>query len=316
MTELSGAECILQTTISNCVEFQGVGLHSGASVSLKILPAPADHGIVFERIDVEGKDNTIAATWKNTEVSRLCTMLRNAHGVSVSTIEHVMAALVGCGIHNAVLQIDGPELPILDGSAQPFASKILSAGVNPLPSPLKVLRVLKEVEYRSGMAVAKLVPSSKPWMTFDIDFKEQAIGKQSKSLCLSNGSFVRELCASRTFCRFSDVEAMREQGLALGGNLKNAVVVNGSDVLSPGGLRHEDEAVRHKMLDAVGDLGLAGMPILGHYIGHRAGHAVTAGLIKTLFNTSDAFEIVPCTREMHDMLPGVHASLEEIELVA
>ncbi|WP_376874102.1 UDP-3-O-acyl-N-acetylglucosamine deacetylase [Albirhodobacter sp. R86504] len=296
----------MQTTIAKSATFKGVGLHSGAPVTMTIRSASAGNGIVFLRTDLANGHSAgieIPARWDVVTPSKLCTLIE-AHGATVSTIEHVMAALVGTGVHNALIEIDGPEVPILDGSAAPFVEGILRAGVRGLGAPLRALRILKPVEYVEGEAVARLEPAATLEMEFTIDFVDAAIGHQEKSLVLSNGAFVRELMDSRTFCREEDVEMMRANGLALGGTYENAVVVKGADVLSPGGLRHTDEAVRHKMLDAVGDLALAGGPILGRYVGNRAGHAMTNKLLRAVFADETAWEWVDCTPSQAHSLPG------------
>lgn len=267
-----------------------------------VSPAPVDHGIVFLRTDLNER---IVARWDAVVPSRLCTLVANAAGASVSTIEHLMAALAGCAVTNALIEIDGPEVPILDGSAAPFVAGFLQAGIVALDAPSRAIRVLKAVEVREGEAVARLEPSDMLEIDFRIDFAEAAIGRQEKTLNLANGAFVRELSDSRTFCRQSDVEAMRANGLALGGTLENAVVFEGDRVLSPGGLRHMDEPVRHKMLDAVGDLSLAGAPILGRYTGIRAGHALTNRLLRALFADASAYRFVEVGEQTGCKLPGV-----------
>lgn len=306
----------MQTTITSQIEFNGVGLHSGVAACLRILPALPGRGIVFRRTDVSVGVGEIPARWDLVQQSPLCTKLVNEFGVSVSTIEHVMAALVGCGIHNATLEIDGPEVPILDGSSAVFVRGILSRGIRKLGAPLKALRVTDAVEVHKGEAWARIVPHDTLLIEFNIEFEDAAIGAQKKLLNMSNGSFIRELSNSRTFCRRADVDAMRANGLALGGTLENAVVVDGAEVLSPGGFRHRDEAVRHKMLDAVGDLALAGMPILGHYQGFRAGHALTNELLRALFAREEAYELVDCDAEMASRLPGSGVHWGEIPEVA
>jgi len=240
--------------------------------------------------------------------SQLCTRITNAQGASVSTIEHVMAAVAGCGIQNLMIDVDGPEVPILDGSSAPFVAGILSRGLRRLDAPIRALQVLETVEVRNGDAFARLSPAPSLEMEFHISFPDAAIGTQDKVLNLANGTFVHELCDSRTFCRQSDVDAMRARGLALGGTLDNAVVVDGAQVLSPGGLRHADEAVRHKMLDALGDLALAGAPLLGRYTGYRAGHAMTNALLRTLFARAGACRMVICDAPMVARLPGAGLS--------
>lgn len=307
----------MQNTLKTPVSFDGVGLHSGEVVRLTILPAPANRGIVFRRIDCDLRSCEIPARWDLVRQSPLCTLLENAHGVSVSTVEHIMAALSGCGVHNAVIEVTGPEVPILDGSSAKFVQGILSTGLRRQGAPVRALRVLKPVEVLKGDAMARLLPNDTLLLEFAIEFQDAAIGRQKKMLNMSNGSFVRELSTARTFCRQADVDAMRANGLALGGNPgENAVVFDGDRVLSPGGLRQPDEPVRHKMLDALGDLALAGMPILGHYQGLRAGHAVTNDLLRALFAQPDAFEIVTCDDEMAARLPGAGVHWDEIPEVA
>lgn len=295
----------MQTTIRSAVSFTGTGLHSGRPVRMTIRPASAEYGIWFRRTDVTGRDALVPARWDAVVPSRLCTLVANRAGTEVSTIEHVMAALAGTGIHNALIEIDGPEVPILDGSAAPFVRRILSRGLRELEAPVRALRVLEPVEVREGDAVARLEPADALEMEFQIDFADAAIGRQQKRLTLANGTFVRELSDSRTFCRKADVETMQAAGLALGGTYENAVVVDGAKVLTPGGLRHADEPVRHKMLDALGDLALAGGPILGRYIGHRAGHALTNRLLRALFARPGAFRMVVCDPVSEGRLPGV-----------
>lgn len=280
---------------------------------MKVRPAPAGSGIWFRRTDVVG-DAWIPARWDAVTPSALCTRITNSSGISVSTVEHLMAAIAGVGLSNAVVDIDGPEVPIADGSAAGFVAGLLGRGLVRQSDPVLAVEVLRKVEVTAGKARASLEPSQRTRLSFEIDFPDGAIGRQAKSLDLANGAFVRELCDSRTFCRLSDVEAMRAEGLILGGTLDNAVVVDGDHVVSPGGLRHPDEAVRHKMLDAVGDLALAGGPIIGHYRGYRAGHALTNALLRQLFAEPGAMRLVPCGTERAERLPG--AGLTRGDLVA
>jgi UDP-3-O-[3-hydroxymyristoyl] N-acetylglucosamine deacetylase len=295
----------VQNTLKSPAVFTGYGLHGGAPVRMVVHPAGANHGIWFRRIDVADLDQRVPARWDAVSQTRLCTVIENADGVSVSTIEHIMAALAGFAIHNALIEIDGPEVPILDGSSVPFIEGFLAAGIEEQDLPVRAVRVLKPVEVREAEAVARLEPAEMLEIAFRIDFDDAAIGVQERRLNMANGAFVRELSDSRTFCRQSDVDAMRANGLALGGTLENAVVFDGDQVLSPGGLRHADEPVRHKMLDAVGDLALAGGPILGRYFGERAGHALTNRLLRALFADPSAFEIVDCGPRTLGKLPGV-----------
>lgn len=295
----------VQTTVKAAVAFAGIGLHSGRPARVTVRPASAEYGIWFRRIDVTERDPMVPARWDAVVASQLCTRIENPAGVSVTTIEHLMAALAGCGIHNALIEIDGPEVPILDGSSAPFVRALMARGLRRLQAPLRALRVLKPIEVRRGEAIARLEPCEGTEISFEIDFTDRAIGHQEKCLSMENGTFVRELCDSRTFCRRSDITEMQRNGLALGGVPGcNAVVFDGDDVVSPGGLRHEDEAVRHKMLDALGDLSLAGCPILGRYRGVRAGHALTNQLMRALFATPRAFEPLICDAQQSARLPG------------
>lgn len=295
----------------------GRGLHSGKPVCMTVRPAAADLGIWFKRTDVALGDAMIAAQWDQVVPSRLCTLIRNAAGVEVSTIEHIMAALAGCAVHNAVIEIDGPEVPILDGSSAPFVQGLLTAGLIEQTAPVRAIKVLRTIEVRDGDAVARLEPADMLEIDFSIQFADAAIGTQHRSLNLSNGAFVRELCDSRTFCLRADVEAMQANGLALGGNPgENAVVFDGDQILSPGGLRHADEPVRHKMLDAMGDLYLVGGPILGRYTGIRAGHALTNTLLRALFAQPDAWRMVECSAQTVGKLPGVGVVRRDVPVTA
>ena len=306
----------MQSTLKSAATFTGFGLHSGAPVRMVVMPASADYGIWFRRTDAAANGAMIAARWDSVVPSRLCTLVANQAGVQVSTIEHLMAALAGCGIHNALIEIDAGEVPILDGSSVPFVQGFLARGLQMQASPIRAIKVLKSVEVRDGDAMARLDPSDTMEMDFRIDFDDAAIGQQHKTMSLANGAFVRELCDSRTFCRQIDVDAMRAKGLALGGNLHNAVVFEGDAVLSPGGLRHADEPVRHKMLDALGDLALAGGPMLARYTGVRAGHALTNQLLRALFATPGSFAIADCGPMAGLQLPDVGVHRADIPAVA
>jgi UDP-3-O-[3-hydroxymyristoyl] N-acetylglucosamine deacetylase len=307
----------VQTTIKSPISFTGYGLHTGEKATLTIRPAVAEHGIWFSRVDVAVGDRLIPARWDAVLRSPLCTKLENAAGLQVSTVEHVMSALAGCGVHNALVEIDGPEVPILDGSAVPFVRGIMHRGLRTLNAPVRAFEVLKTVTVTDGKASATLSPADTLRIDFEIDFADAAIGRQQKSLVMNNGSFARELCDSRTFCRQADVDAMRANGLALGGTSgENAVVFDGDKVVSPGGLRHSDEPVRHKMLDALGDLALAGAPLIGHYTGVRAGHSLTNTLLRELFATPGAVRMVVCDAPMASRLPGYGLIWDEIPAVA
>ena len=306
----------MQTTLQHDVTFQGVGLHTGQPVHVVLHPARAGHGIVFRRTDVLSGNALIPARWDHVILSSLNTRIENFAGVSVSTIEHLMAAFAGCGVHNVLIDIDGPEVPILDGSAAEFVRGIIGAGLAELDAPLWAIEVLQTVTAVQGDATASLSPAPSLHIDFTIDFADAAIGHQAKTLNMANGTFVRELCDSRTFCRQVDVARMQAEGKALGGTLLNAVVVDGDTILSPGGLRHQDEAVRHKMLDALGDLNTATAPILGRYTGHKAGHALTNQLLRTLFATPGAWRLVKCNPRIAARLPGASLHLADFARVA
>ncbi|WP_136634898.1 UDP-3-O-acyl-N-acetylglucosamine deacetylase [Pseudooceanicola onchidii] len=307
----------MQKTIKSPVRFEGVGLHSGKPATLVVRPASAYHGIWFKRTDIKLGDAKIPARWDAVDRSPLCTRIENAAGATVSTIEHLMAALAGCGIHNVLIEIDGPEVPILDGSSAPFVRSFLTCGLQVQAAPIRAIEILKPVEVSNGDAVARIEPNRVMEIAFQIDFADAAIGQQAKHLTMENGTFVRELCDCRTFCRQADVDAMQANGLALGGVAgENAVVFDGDDVVSPGGLRRGDEPVRHKMLDALGDLTLAGGPILGLYTGTRAGHSLTNTLLRKVFSDPANYRVVDCTDAQAARLPGAGAHLAEMPAVA
>ncbi len=304
----------MQTTLKRDVQFVGTGLHSGRPARITLRPAAANHGIRFRRVDVTDRDAFVPATFKNVADTMLNTTLSNAAGVTVSTVEHLMAAIAGCGLHNVLIDIDGPEVPIMDGSARRFVRDITAAGLYETDTPVAVWRVVKPVEITVGDATARIEPCDGITIAFEIDFPDAAIGRQMRKLDMANGCFVRELSDCRTFCRRAEVDYMQSRGLALGGTLDNAVVVDGDDVLNPEGFRRADECVRHKMLDALGDLALAGAPILGAYTGLRAGHGPTNQLLRKLFATPGAVELVVCDDDQARRLPGF--GLVEADLAA
>ncbi|RED14212.1 UDP-3-O-acyl-N-acetylglucosamine deacetylase [Pontivivens insulae] len=298
-------QSIYQTTLRRPVRLSGIGLHMGRPARIVINPAGANHGIWFRRTDLSVRDAMVPAAWDAVSDTTMNTCISNVDGVTVSTIEHLMAALQGCGVTNALIDIDGPEVPIMDGSSAPFVNAILANGIVEQNEKRMVLRILKEVSINEGEVQASLVPSDFFEVDFTIEFDAVAIGLQTKRLAVVNGAFVDEIMDSRTFVRNADVAALRENGLALGGSLDNAVVVDGELILNPEGFRHADECVRHKILDAVGDLALAGAPIMGRYTGQRAGHGVTNRLLRKLFSTPGAVRLETCTPADVAGLPGV-----------
>ena len=291
-SETTLKEAVRQRTLKAPVSLTGIGLHSGADVTMTLSPAPADHGIHFYRSDVaeQGAEKAaVAARWDRVADTRLCSALANDHGVSVGTVEHLMAALAGCGIDNVRVELDGPEVPVMDGSSQHFVEVIREAGVVELNAPRRVIRVLKPVSVETESGRAELSPASVFSVDFEIEFQSEAIRRQHLRLGVVNGAFCKELANARTFGFMHEVEAMQKAGLARGGSLDNAIVIDGDKVLNDGGLRHEDEFVRHKALDAVGDLYLAGGQIIGAYRAERAGHAINNALLHKLFEDPDAW---------------------------
>ena len=279
-------------TVGDSVSLFGVGLHGGQPARIEIRPARPGTGFVFHRIDMPGARGIVPALADRVVDTRLCTRIANAHGASVGTIEHVMAALAGCGVSDAVLRIDGPEVPIMDGSAQPFVDAIQAVGLRRLSRPRRAIGLRRSVMVRDGDRMAALHPAPRFGARFRIAFEDAAIGEQALSLVLAGDGVVSGLADCRTFVRRREIEALHAAGLALGGSLDNAVVVDGPRVLNPSGLRRPDEFVRHKMLDAVGDLALAGAPIIGQYEGDRSGHEMTNRLLRALLADRDAWDWV------------------------
>ncbi len=276
----------VQRSVSRSVSCRGIGLHSGEPVSLTIRPAAADTGIVFRRLDAGAE---ISAIWSNTVDSALRSVLSNRERVTVSTIEHLMAALAGSGVDNAIVELDGPEVPILDGSAALFLAMIDRAGTQPQDAARRAIKVLKPVRVEAGGATAELIPDHGFSMSFEIDFDTPLIRRQDLLLNVDGDTFRSELSRARSFCLLDEIERMKAAGLARGGSLDNAVVIDGDRVMNAGGLRYADEPVRHKLLDAVGDLYLAGGPLIGHFRGYRSGHALTRRLLVELFSDPHAW---------------------------
>jgi len=289
----------MQTTILNTISCTGIGLHSGADVTLTLRPAPVDHGIVFVRMDLSG-DNVIPALYDRVIDTRLCTVIGNDAGASVGTIEHLMSALRGCGIDNLIVELNGPEVPLMDGSAEPFVALIEQAGTREQPMPRRAIQVLKEIVVEENGKIARLSPSNGSIFGGEIEFAHPSIGKQKYETRLVNGNFRHDIASARTFGFAHEVEAMRKAGLARGGSLDNAIVLSETSVLNIEGLRFDDEFIRHKLLDAIGDLYLAGGPILGAYDGFKAGHAMNNAVLRKLFATPDAWVKVDLFVELDD----------------
>ena len=285
---------LLQRTIREKIACEGIGLHSGERVKLELIPSPADTGIRFVRTDVETHDE-LRASVSNLADTRLATTLGvgvNGSRVTISTVEHLMAALSGLGIDNLVVHVDGPELPIMDGSSSEFVRQLQAAGIEEQSRGKRFLVINKEVEVRDGDKFARVSPGSGLRIKCSLDFDHPLISPQPFEFHFTEKAFVSELCRARTFGFMKDVQALQANGLARGGSLDNAVVIDDYQVLNPEGLRYPDEFVRHKVLDAIGDLALVGLPLIGNVHLHRSGHALNTKLVETLLKDSKAYDIV------------------------
>jgi UDP-3-O-[3-hydroxymyristoyl] N-acetylglucosamine deacetylase len=280
-----------QRTLKAPIHCTGIGMHSGATTALTLRPAPVDTGILFRRLDGVGGPVEIPAHWSNALESALCTTLSDGKRTTILTIEHLMSALAGCGIDNCVVELIGPEVPIMDGSAAPFVFLIECAGTVEQAGRRQVIKVLKPIQVGDDRAWASIEPDDRFAIEFEIDFASKAISRQSTNLVIDPDSYKREISRARTFGFLKDLDALRAAGRALGGSLDNAVVVDGDTVINEGGLRYADEFVRHKVLDAVGDLYLAGAPLLGRFRGSRSSHALNRRLLASLFADPQAWTI-------------------------
>ncbi len=289
---------IFQHTLASVVGCSGVGLHSGEPVRLTVRPAGVDAGVVFVRTDVRDRDNRVPVSAEAVFRTVLHTEIRNAAGVTVSTIEHLMAALAALGVDNAVVELDRAELPIMDGSAADFVALVERAGLRRQGAPRRYLEMVERVEVRDGAKLASLEPSPLFEVDFMIDFEAACIGRQRVALAVDAASFKRELADCRTFGFAADVHALRALGLARGGGMHNAVVVDGDRVLNPEGLRRPDEFVRHKALDAVGDLYVLGMPVLGRFEGRLAGHGINNLLARAVAARPSAWRVRSFAQEL------------------
>ena len=281
----------MQHTLKTQSVFKGKGLHSGEPVTMIVMPAWAGHGIEFVRQDVDDEKAHIFAKWDNVEASQLCTLLKNEHGTSVSTVEHLMAAFAGMGIDNATILLDGPEVPILDGSSQAYVEAFERVGVVEQDMDRKAIRILKPIEVRDDEGrVARFEPDVSSVFEFTIDFDNKVIGKQTYVFELMEADdFKTQLANCRTFTRLQDVEMLMNAGLIKGGGLDNAVVFDQDKVVNPDGLRREDEPVRHKILDAIGDIALAGAPVIGRFVCEKGGHALTNKLLRAMFADEQSY---------------------------
>ena len=281
----------MQKTIEKNVIIVGTGIHLGRPARVNIKPAATNHGIVFKRLDVDHNNSLIEANFKNILSGELCTTLVNQDGISVKTVEHLLAAFSGLGISNALVEIDNEEIPILDGSSIKFVNALIKAGICEQHELLKLCSVKKSIKVANKKSWVKFEPANNLILTVYIDYPNTCIGKQNLSLIISKDTFLKELCDNRTFCLKKDIKDMRSRGFALGGSLDNAIVVDGYSIINPKGLKRKDEFVRHKMLDALGDLALSGLPLLGHYKAFCAGHKLNNQLLIKLFSNQSNYKI-------------------------
>ena len=307
---------VRQRTLKSAIDCAGIALHSGSKVHMTLFPAAPGTGIVFKRADVTDKDPIVPAQWDRVIDTRLCTMIGNESGATIGTVEHLMSAFAGCGIDNALVTLDGPEVPVMDGSAEPFVFLIECAGVVEQNAPRRCIRVLEEVVYEDDHCSAALRPARGFSVSFDMDYVDRGIEQQSIRVGLVNGTFKKELSRARTFGFLQDVEMLRSIGLARGGSLENAVVIDDGRVLNPEGLRYGNEFVRHKSLDAVGDLYLAGAPIVGHFHGRCSGHAANNRLLRRLFESESAWSIDILTQNEEAAARAAGFWNEELPLAA
>jgi len=280
-----------QQTINSNIVLEGIGLHSGKKVNLNIQPSEVNSGIKFIRKDLN-KNNVIEALWSNVSCTNLCTTISNNEGASVSTVEHLMSALSGMHVDNADILIDSSEVPIMDGSSFPFVKYLESDGLFTQNQIRRTIIVKKEVIVENNDSYAKIIPNNQFSIDFEIDFESDLIKKQACQLQLINGNYKSDISSARTFGFEKDVDYLRLNGLALGGSLDNAVVVGEKNILNKEGLRFDDEFVRHKILDSIGDLYLAGSPIQGYFYGHKSGHYLNNQLLRKLFSDNKNFEII------------------------
>ena len=282
---------LTQKTIKNNISFDGVALHSGKNVNLKIIPAKPNHGIVFKRVDLRG-NNLIYPSYSNVTNTSLNTTVENEVGAKVSTIEHLMGALFGMSVDNALIEIDNEEVPILDGSAKIFVKKIQSVGLDVSNEPIKVIKVNKEIRYQEGERYISIKPSTLSLdIEFELKYSNEVIGNQKNKIKVYEDN-LEDIFNSRTYCLYEDIEFIKQKGLAKGGSLENAIVVKQKEILNNEGLRNKKEFVNHKILDCIGDLYTSGYRIIGNVECSQGGHYLTNKLLRNLFENSENFSIL------------------------
>ena len=301
-----------QKTINRDITFKGVGLHSGVNVTMTVKPAKPNSGILFKRVDLK-ENNIVIPNIFNVSSAVFCTTIANESGVSISTIEHLMGALYGLGIDNALVEIDNQEVPILDGSAKLFIEEISKVGIKNSEAPIKIIKIEKRIEFNDGKKTISIEPSK---VSLDIDFElkyeNNLIGTQ-RNLVSVFESDLTDIYNSRTFCLFEDIEKLKEMGLAQGGSLENAIVVKDNEILNEEGLRNKKEFVNHKILDCMGDLYLAGYKIIGKIVCSQGGHKLTNQLLRKVFQQDENFSLIEIT-EKH--LPNTFINKSHLRSIA
>ena len=302
---------IYQKTICQPIIFQGIGLHSGKSSKIAILPGSSDHGIIFKRVDLK-ENNIVRANYESVSSAKLCTTLKNEKGIKVSTVEHLLAALYIAEIDNVIIEIDNEEVPIMDGSAKDFLISLKKTPTKILEKKRKYLKILDKVELVDGEKKISIEPNdSSLEVHFQLNYKNEIIGKQKNQInfCFDN---LNDVTNSRTFCLYEDIEKIKKAGLAKGGSLENAIVVDANKVLNEGGLRNEKEFVNHKILDLAGDFMLSGHRIIGKVICHQGGHGLTNLFLRKLFNTKTVFEVI----ELSEFKVSKKINYKELDKIA
>jgi UDP-3-O-[3-hydroxymyristoyl] N-acetylglucosamine deacetylase len=298
-----------QRTLRRQVQCAGIGLHSGSKVTLRLKPAPADFGIRFRRTDLGGLE--IPATINHLAGIQYATGLARDQA-TVDTVEHLLAALVSVGVDNVAVELDFPEVPIMDGSAAPFVYLIQEAGLRPLGAPRRYLKVLRPIALSRGEKRIALYPSDHFKLTYSISFDHPLLRHQARTTCITEETFIEEIAPARTFGFLKEVEMLRQHGLALGGSLDNAVVLGETGILN-NTLRFEDEFVRHKMLDAIGDLALVGYPLVGHVVAHRGGHALHTAFAAKVLEETDAWRLVEAPYAAPRHVPGLSVAAQGLK---
>jgi len=286
-----------QQTLNRKTIIKDIGLHSGRDITMSLIPADEDHGIVFVRTDLPEEKNVIPALWNTVVDTQLCTVIGNDHGATIGTIEHLMSALRGCGVDNLLIHIDGAEVPAMDGSAMPFVEAIEKIGLQQQTKPKRAIKVLKEVSVEESGKRVTLKPDEACVFAGEIEFDHADIGYQRFETQLVNGNFKHDIASARTFGFMKEAQWLRANGLGLGASLDNAIVLDDDGVMNEKGLRYSNEFIRHKLLDAIGDLYLAGGAILGLYDGVKAGHAINNAILHELFSNPENWCYVDLTVE-------------------